>query len=213
MFSLKDAMRNSITEIDCKNENKLGIVVPTYGWGIPWAVADYLRSVKLNNLPDSAYIFSIHTCGNMSGAGAVRMKQLLNEKSLELNASFSVVTTSSEYIFGKKTTPAERQQIMADADKSLDGIIEDIKDDKSVVRMRKTVPAFMETAIGKLTIPSQRKVKKFRVSDACIGCGKCSRVCPQGIIEILDGHPVWTDDCCLNCFACVTYCPKHAISK
>ena len=211
LFSIKDAMKKSVPEIDCENSSVLGIVVPTHGWDVPWAVADYLREVKLINLPQNAYIFSVHTCGNMSGASAVKMRELLEEKGLHLNSAFSIVMMQSEYLFGKKTSEEERKQILDNADHAIDEIVSDISQKNNVVRMRKTMPVFMATAVGKLVGPSQRKVSKFHVSDACIGCGTCSRNCPQNLIEVRDKRPVWTADRCLNCFACVTYCPKHAI--
>lgn len=212
LLSINNLMKNGISEINCENDSQLGIFLPTYDWGIPWAVADYLKSVKFKNLPNDAYIYSIHTCGNMSGASAVRMKNLLTEKGLHHNAAFSVVTTSSEYLFGKKISEKEQARIMSEADHMLDNIIEDINKRNSVVRMQKTVPGFVEKLASKLALPNQKKVSKFHVSEDCIGCGGCSERCPQNIIEMKDNKPVWTTDKCLCCYSCITYCPKLAIS-
>ena len=33
--------------------------------------------------------------------------------------------------------------------------------------------------------------KAFYVKDSCIGCGKCSRLCPLDNIQIQDKKPVW----------------------
>ena len=211
VFALKDAMKKGIREIDCGNSHQLGIVVPTYDWGIPWAVADYLRNVRLVNLPEDAYIFSVHTCGNMTGASAVRMKELVEAKGLHLNAAFSVLMTQSEYLFGIKTSPEKREKIMSGADVTLDEIVSEVRQRKEVTRMRKPMPAFAESVVSSLAGPSQRKVKKFRVTDDCIGCGTCSRGCPQNIIQMRDKRPVWTEDRCLNCLACISNCPKKAI--
>lgn len=213
LFSIAEAMKKGIKQVDCGNDDILSIVVPTYDWGIPWSVANWLREVDLINLSGNAYIYSIHTCGNMSGASAKRMRQLMESKGLHLNAAFSVVTLQSEYLFGKKTSAEEAERIMGEADGTLDHIIEDVRRRNNVVRMRKTMPAFAERLAVTLAGPSQRKVKKFKVSDACIGCGKCARGCPQNIIEIRNKKPVWTENRCLNCLACVTYCPKQAISN
>ena len=51
----------------------------------------------------------------------------------------------------------------------------------------------------------------YRVGDACMGCGTCSRVCPMGCIRIEDGRPVYDYDRCANCYACIHACPTKAI--
>lgn len=59
---------------------------------------------------------------------------------------------------------------------------------------------------------------KFEVSDACIGCGKCVKVCPGGILVIGDDHkPHIKDfttfgwDGCWQCEHCLAVCPAGAI--
>lgn len=50
----------------------------------------------------------------------------------------------------------------------------------------------------------------FRVTDACISCGLCERICPTGTISMQAGKPVWTDTC-VQCVACIHRCPVRAI--
>lgn len=50
----------------------------------------------------------------------------------------------------------------------------------------------------------------FKVHDACIGCGTCSRLCPVGDIAMKEGRPHWNHRC-EQCFACLQWCPKGAI--
>ena len=50
----------------------------------------------------------------------------------------------------------------------------------------------------------------FTVSDACVSCGKCQRLCPLGNIRIQEGRPVWGDRC-THCMACICGCPAGAI--
>jgi ferredoxin len=51
----------------------------------------------------------------------------------------------------------------------------------------------------------------YRVTDACIGCGTCARVCPMGCIRIENKRPVYDYDRCADCFGCIQACPKKAI--
>ena len=54
------------------------------------------------------------------------------------------------------------------------------------------------------------KTKKFRVTDKCISCQKCVRVCPLSNITMKDNKPSWGDRC-THCMACINQCPKDAI--
>lgn len=70
-------------------------------------------------------------------------------------------------------------------------------------------PIFRESyAIGKAT----PKNSGFTVTGACIGCGKCMAVCPQGCI--LGGKPVEIKaQNCLHCGLCSEVCPVKAIKR
>ena len=54
------------------------------------------------------------------------------------------------------------------------------------------------------------KDRAFTVSDACIGCGQCVRLCPTNNITLREGKPVWGGDC-THCMACICRCPAEAI--
>lgn len=52
--------------------------------------------------------------------------------------------------------------------------------------------------------------KKFYVTDACISCGLCEKVCPLQNIKFVNGKPLWHQNC-THCMACISRCPKEAI--
>ena len=52
---------------------------------------------------------------------------------------------------------------------------------------------------------------KLKISDACIGCGLCSRNCPMGNIEIRD-HRAAPGKQCTMCYRCISLCPEKAIT-
>ena len=59
---------------------------------------------------------------------------------------------------------------------------------------------------------SQSAQKQMMVySSKCIGCGKCSQVCPAGAITMTDGLPRIDRDRCIRCFCCQEFCPKGAM--
>ena len=72
-----------------------------------------------------------------------------------------------------------------------------------------------ELALTKALMPGLRfvglRTRKFWVSDQCVSCGLCERVCPVAAITMRDGKPTWTMSHCAHCMACIHNCPKEAI--
>lgn len=49
-------------------------------------------------------------------------------------------------------------------------------------------------------------------AEKCIGCGKCTEVCPHGVFDLDDGKAHIDDkDLCMECGACALNCPVSAI--
>lgn len=82
-----------------------------------------------------------------------------------------------------------------------DGNFFDISDPAHVTR-----GAF---AIGKTTV----QYGGYRISEECIGCGKCLSVCPQSCIDLSTVRAVIDPNRCLHCGSCVTVCLVGAVKK
>lgn len=49
-------------------------------------------------------------------------------------------------------------------------------------------------------------------SEKCVGCGRCTEVCPHGVFKINDRKAqIYDKDLCMECGACAVNCPAHAI--
>lgn len=59
-----------------------------------------------------------------------------------------------------------------------------------------------------------KALAKIVITDKCIGCTKCARVCP---VSCIDGKPkeqhVINQDDCIKCETCIAACPVQAIVK
>ena len=58
------------------------------------------------------------------------------------------------------------------------------------------------------------KPKGYIITDKCIGCGKCTRVCPQGAVDKGSPKPfAIRQNNCLQCGNCFENCPVQAIQR
>lgn len=70
-------------------------------------------------------------------------------------------------------------------------------------------PIFRETyVLGSCDV----KKKGFYITESCIGCGKCEKLCPQKAIKAGTPYRIWQEHC-LHCGNCEENCPVKAIVK
>lgn len=89
------------------------------------------------------------------------------------------------------------------------GIVFEIRDAAVEYFNLGTNPIFRENYTlgnGKTT------AKGYYITDACIGCGKCKKSCPQSCIEAGKPYRVIQEHC-LHCGACYEGCPVKAVEK
>ncbi len=61
--------------------------------------------------------------------------------------------------------------------------------------------------IARLALCSSPRVKK----SACIGCKKCSEICPAKAIQMRENAPDIDREKCIRCFCCQEFCPVGAM--
>jgi uncharacterized Fe-S center protein len=57
----------------------------------------------------------------------------------------------------------------------------------------------------------QHTAHPLNVEGRCIGCGKCTLVCPREAISLTDGRGTIDRNRCIGCFECMSVCPEQAI--
>lgn len=96
------------------------------------------------------------------------------------------------------------------SDKRYIGICFEIKDGSIEYFNLGVNPIFRETyTIGN----GIAEFKGYQVTDKCIGCRICQKVCPQNCIDLANGKATIRQQNCLHCGACFEKCPVNAIER
>ncbi len=191
------------------NTKTLGIISPTYAWGLPIIVKEYLEQLSFINKPD--YIYFIATYGTTPGACAKFVNDILKRKSLSLSASFSIKMPDTWTPIFDLNDKTKIDEINKKADIDINEIISKVNNKELGDFTNNKMPYALSKLINKYWYEEMRKTKHFNIEDTCIGCGLCQRNCPIKAIKIINNKPTWTKDKCIMCLSCLHHCPKFAI--
>ena len=185
--------------------DEIGFVFPIYRSKAPQIVQKFIQQAKLK----APYMFSILTYGH----GKCNSVELWDEVARKNNVGFDYITTISMV---DNYLPAFDMNEEIKLDRQENKQIAAIKKDLEVQRKwhqpvtpeeRKMREEFVWKN-GELFPVDSEDI--LTVTDACIGCGLCTRVCPRKNLTITEGRAVNSGDCEF-CLSCAHICPQKAI--
>lgn len=195
-----------------REDEKVLFVYPVHSWGPAVPVVRFISGLKLIGY-EKQPVYSVSTCGDECGYTADFMRTVLHKRGVVLTDSYSVIMPNNYILmpgFDVDSKEVEEEKLK-EAPSAVALIVDAIRERKNVNLYKKgsmpglksycIYPLFANFAIGK---------NSFRVTNDCISCGLCERVCPTGTITLVDGKPVWSDTC-VQCVACIHRCPVRAI--
>ena len=212
LMDIAAAVKEKNYEHHLAKDEKLGFVFPVYAWAPPKIVTDFVKNLELYYSGDP-YIFAVCTCGASAGKTMDIFESALEENGLVLDSGFSIVMPDNYIPMFEADSDKEVAEKLEKAEKTLHHILRAIKlgwsDFFRVKRGR--LSGILSTVVNPLFSVGALKTNAFYVTDACIGCGLCEKICTSGCIELTAGKPVWTEDTCNMCVACLNRCPAKAI--
>ena len=188
---------------------QLGVVSPTYFWELPRIVAGVLGRLALDPDPER-YTFFVATYGTTPGRTGVIVKGLLKRRGIRLDARFAVRMPDTWTPIFDLSDPDRVTAQLARADRQASQVAEKIAARERGSFMPLRTPAIARP-VAHAAFLAARRTSRFRVLDACVGCGLCERTCPAGAIRIEEGRPVWVKGSCELCLGCLHRCPTFAI--
>lgn len=186
--------------------DKIGIVCPIYGHEMPEIVKDFITNAKF----DTEYLYLILTYGNRHG-GAAELAKMFAESVGKHFDYINVLLMVDNFLPGFNMK--EQMQIDKHIPEQLAVIKSDIAERKRFLsevtdKDRAVHREYLERT-AKLSADTFRNM--YRISDECIGCSICTKVCPMGCFSVNDQHAHWDGDRCIACMACIHACPEMAI--
>lgn len=198
-------MRKAPVRTDVRDAERVGFIVPCYGGGLPGDVEEYLKSIRVS---PAAYTFAVGQYAGYLGCGLHKIDKLFKLDLWKgLSHQCSCIWLFPHTLMLPPVTPAMAQKRSERMAKKLVASI--LAGEKS----RKAPPKMALNALESSVWPklAELKAKQFDVTDACVGCGQCAKLCPRGNIRIVDGKPQFGTNC-IGCLSCLQYCPNEAIT-
>ncbi len=188
------------------SDDSIGIVSPTYFWGLPSIVKEFLEKAAFN----TDYLYFVSTYGTTPGASGYVAGQAIHGRTID--AFYSVRMADTWTPVFDLSTPEKAAVFTKTTEAQIDSVICRISERRTNRHMSPRVPAFLvETISQPIYDKSARRTAHFHVEDSCIGCGLCAKKCPVQAIEMQASKPVWVKDKCVMCLGCLHRCPKFAI--
>lgn len=185
---------------------RVGFVFPCYGEGLPNIVRRFIRNLYFSENRE-VYYFAVVTGGGEPGNCIPQVNGLLRKKGAVLQYGGFVRMYGNYLILHPQPDNAEEcaMQSHLAAKRIADDIL--AKKQTAIPKSR-----FLYALAYAIMAPNFKRGARmnFKVTDACVSCGRCVRVCPVGNVVLKDGKPAFGNQCEL-CVACIQWCPQKAI--
>ncbi|GFZ32985.1 4Fe-4S ferredoxin [Clostridium zeae] len=199
-YSIPKLMKESNFSFE---DEKIGIVFPSYNNGVPKLVEEFLNKAKLK----SKYIFGIVTYGMYAGATTRHLLEIGERNDIKFSYVNEIVMVDNflpGFDMDKQLEKLPKKKI----EENLISIVKDIKASKIYIKKHSFISSGFRV-LGEKFFSHDNFQENFIVENNCNGCKTCEKVCPVNNIKV-DKKPTFMSNC-QSCLACTQNCPQNAI--
>lgn len=187
-------------------DSQIGVVCPIYAGELPGIVMEFLKKAEFH----TDYFYLILTFGSQATDAPEFVTHALQETGLRVDYIHTIKMVDNYIpVFDMEDEKKQDKQV----EEQLAAAVQ-------AVRSRtKGIPAATEEdrqkhrQVAKLfaDMPQLNNGEQLTVTDACIGCGICEKVCPIGNFYLCNHKAERKSRTCEFCLACAHNCPQKAI--
>lgn len=186
--------------------DSIGIVAPIYGHEVPPMVQAFLKRAVFH----TDYFYVILTYGNRHGGAAELTKKLCDTCGITVHY-INVILMVDNWL--PSFDMNEQKKLDKKIDKHMDIILADLAARKNMISEVTDTDrmAHQEFLAHKRQMPADAWQHLLEITNRCIGCGICEKVCPSASIHVSDGRAQYISGNCQTCLACAHACSQKAI--
>lgn len=183
----------------------IGIVCPVFGHEMPELVKEFLKSARF----ETDYFYILLTYGNRHGGAAELAKVYVEELGIHPDY-INVILMVDNFLPGFDME--EQRRIDKKVDEQISRIKADLAERKHYIApVTEQDRAAHREFLDRMAYAPNMFRDLYKITDDCIGCGICTKVCPKKCFHMEGQKSVWDPAECISCMACIHACPMLAI--
>jgi Pyruvate/2-oxoacid:ferredoxin oxidoreductase delta subunit len=186
-------------------DEKIGIIFPTYGLSVPNIVREFIEKVTLI----SPYTFVIMTCSNNNADATKWVTSFAKKHDIYISYSNSIKMIGNHI----PVADIEKQKSLdKNIEENINKLINDVSSNRKYINSGMIIGSVLRNALKIINqIHPMDSPANFSVNEDCIKCSTCIKVCPRANVSYNKSKHIVFGDHCESCLSCVNNCPKKAI--